>query len=91
MKSIIFTLIVVLSQVVYGQGDVAQHLQDVSVTIKADRSEGSGVLITRDIKPKQDSKETVKVNFVITCAHVVDGLRSTRTVIEDGKSKTLVE
>ena len=90
MKSFIFTLIVVLSQVVYGQ-DVAQHLQDVSVTIKSASSEGSGVLITRNIKPKQDSKETVKVNFVITCAHVVDDLRSTRTIIEDGKPKTLVE
>lgn len=55
MKSLIFTLIVVLSQVVYGQ-DVAQHLQDVSVTIKSASSEGSGVLITRSIKPKQDSK-----------------------------------
>ncbi len=71
--------------------DVAQHLQDVSVTIKSGSSEGSGVLITRDILPKTDSTEKVKVNFVVTCAHVVDNLRSTRTIVEDGKSKTIVE
>ena len=71
--------------------DVAQHLQDVSVTIKSNGSEGSGVLITREMLPKKDSKEKVKVNFVVTCAHVVDNLRSTRTIVEGGKSKTIVE
>lgn len=92
MKALIFSLVLLVAQsAVWAVDDVAQHLQDVSVTIKAGRSEGSGVLITRDIKPKKDSEETVKVNLVVTCAHVVDGLRSTRTVIEDGKSKTLVE
>lgn len=91
MKGLIFSLVILFSHAASAVEDVAQHLQDISVTIKAGGSEGSGVLITRDIKPKKDSEETVKVNFVVTCAHVVDGLRSIRTVIEDGKPKTLVE
>lgn len=91
MKGLIFSLVILFSHTASAVEDVAQHLQDISVTIKAGGSEGSGVLITRNIKPKKDSKETVKVNFVVTCAHVVDGLRSIRTIIEDGKPKTLVE
>jgi hypothetical protein len=91
MKALIFTLALLVTQTAYAIQDVAQHLQDVSVTIRAGRSEGSGVLVTRKIKPKADSKQKVDVNFVVTCAHVVDGLRSTRTVVEDGKTKTIVE
>jgi len=67
---------------------VSKHLQDISVTIRSQnyhsKSEGSGVLITRKI-----GKDTV--TFVWTCAHVVDNLRSVRTVIEDGNPKKLVE
>jgi len=51
---------------------VAEHLQEISVTIKAGGSEGSGVIVTRLVK--RDGKD-VKVNFVVTAAHVVDGLR----------------
>ena len=68
--------------------EVANYLQDISVTIRSEtdyqKSEGSGVLITRDI-----GKE--KITFVWTCAHVVDNLRDVRTVIEDGVTKKLVE
>ena len=68
--------------------EVAEYLQDISVTIRAEggysKSEGSGVLITRKI-----GKE--KVTFVWTCAHAVDNLRSVRTVIEGGQSKKIVE
>ena len=76
--------------VAYAQG-VAQHLQDISVTIKSGFTEGSGVLITRKLVAKEGDKETINVNFVVTCAHVVDNLRSTRQIIENGRPKTIVE
>ena len=67
---------------------IAQHLQNISVTIKAEgeysKSEGSGVLITRDIDGK-------KVTFVWTCGHVVDNLRNVREIIDDGRPRKLVE
>jgi S1-C subfamily serine protease len=62
------------------------------VTIKAGNSEGSGVIISREVPIAKDSKDKIRVNFVWTCAHVVDGLRSTRTVIDgQGKNKTVIE
>lgn len=68
--------------------EVAEHLQDISVTIKSDgrdsKAEGSGVLITRNINGE-------KVAFVWTCAHVVDNLREVRTVIKDGSPRKIVE
>ena len=69
--------------------DLAQQLQDVSVTIKAGRSEGSGVLITRNVKTEGDKVE--KINFVWTAGHVIDSLRSVRTVIVNGQQKRIVE
>jgi S1-C subfamily serine protease len=67
----------------------AQHLQDISVTIKAEsgysKSEGSGVLISRQI-------EGEGVTFVWTAAHVVDNLRNVRTVVdESGSSVKIIE
>lgn len=59
---------------------VAQSLQDISVTIRAEGSEGSGVVKTREIDGKQ-------VNFVWTAEHVIDSLRTVREVI-DPKSGT---
>lgn len=56
-------------------GDVPSYLQDISVTIKAGTSEGSGVVKTRDVEGKS-------VNFVWTAAHVVDGLRQTEEVVD---------
>lgn len=69
--------------------DVAQFLQDISVTIKSEsrssKSEGSGVLISRKIG-------TEEVAFVWTCAHVVDNLRNIRSVVnEKGGSIKIVE
>lgn len=71
---------------------IAQHLQDISVTIVAKNSmfgggEGSGVIKTRKVQ----SGETV--NFVWTAAHVVSNLRKTKSVIDgrSGTSKTVVE
>lgn len=67
---------------------VSEHLQDISVTIRAEddyqKSEGSGVLITRDI-------EGEKVTFVWTAGHVIDHLRGVRNVIIEGSTKKLVE
>jgi len=72
--------------------DLATYLQDVSVTIKSGAGQGSGVLITRELKPKPDSDATEKVNFVWTAAHVIDDLRSTRTVIgSDGQERKVIE
>lgn len=54
---------------------VAQHLQDVTVTIKTDYAEGSGTIFTRDVDGQA-------VNFVWTAAHVVDDLRKVKEVID---------
>lgn len=91
-SGVIIVLAVAMSSFAYAS-DIAQHLQDVSVTIKSasdySASEGSGVLITRELKVKG---KDVKVNFVWTAAHVIDNLRSTRQVIgKDGQKKTVVE
>jgi hypothetical protein len=67
----------------------AEHLQNVSVTIRSEgewsAGEGSGVIFTR-----KDSKGNL-VNFVWTAAHVIDNLRSERKVLVDGVTKTIVE
>ena len=67
----------------------ADHLQNVSVTIRSEgnfsNGEGSGVIFTR-----QDS-EGNSVNFVWTAAHVIDNLRKERKTLINGTSKTIVE
>jgi len=67
----------------------AEHLQNVSVTIRSEgqfsAGEGSGVIFTR-----KDSKGNL-VNFVWTAGHVIDNLRKTRTTLVEGKPKTIVE
>ena len=69
--------------------NIADHLQNVSVTIRSESDyaagEGSGVIFAR-----QD-RDGNWVNFVWTAAHVIDNLRTERRVIVDGSSKTLVE
>ena len=66
----------------------ADHLQDVSVTIRSEAGwsagEGSGVIFSR----KDKSGNTV--NFVWTAAHVVDNLRQERRVIVNGAPRTVV-
>lgn len=70
------------------QLEVAEHLQDISVTISSvdrySRSEGSGVLIVREV-------EGENVTFVLTCAHVVDNLRNVRNIIRGGQTVQVVE
>ena len=67
----------------------ADHLQNVSVTIRSEgkfsNGEGSGVIFSR-----KDKKGNL-VNLVWTAGHVIDNLRSTREVVVAGKPKTLVE
>ena len=67
----------------------ADHLQNVSVTIRSEGDfsvgEGSGVIYTR-----KDAKGN-QVNFVWTAAHVIDNLRKTRKTVVRGTPKTLVE
>ena len=94
MRSVTLTFIsILLANISFGitpkeRREVADHLQDISVTIRSEdgyqKSEGSGVLITRQIGDE-------KVTFVWTCGHVVDNLRNVRTVIVDGNPKKLVE
>ena len=71
------------------KNSTAEHLQNVSVTIRSEGSfstgEGSGVIFTR-----KDAKGN-QVNFVWTAAHVIDNLRSERKVLVNGSPKTLVE
>ena len=93
MKFLRLPLIVALS-LSYGavsaekKQSTAEHLQNVSVTIRAEAQwsagEGSGVIFTR-----KDSKGNL-VNFVWTAAHVVDNLRLTKRVLVDGTYKTIV-
>jgi len=72
--------------------DLPKHLQEISVTVNTGQGEGSGVIITRELKLKSDSTETRKVNFIWTAGHVVDSLRSVRTVIDSkGVEKKTVE
>lgn len=58
------------------------YLQEISVTIRTDRAEGSGTLVVRG----QDS-------YVFTAGHVVDDLREVREVIDPvkGSKKIVIE
>ena len=91
MKTIAIALTFLLLQVssFSQQKNIADHLQNVSVTIRSEgtfsNGEGSGVIFTR-----KDSKGNT-VNFVWTAAHVIDNLRSTREILVGGSKKTLVE
>jgi hypothetical protein len=67
---------------------IAEHLQNVSVTIRAESGytagEGSGVIFTRK------NKDGNSVNLVWTAAHVVDNLRLTKRILVNGTYKTIV-
>jgi len=84
MNRTVLLLTLLLATPLLADNKVAQHLQDISVTIRAGGSEGSGVIKTREF-------EGSSVNFVWTAAHVVDGLRSVKTVIApDGTERKQV-
>ena len=69
--------------------ELYQKLQDISVTVKSGFSEGSGVIITRDVRVGPNKTE--KINFVWTAGHVIDNLRSVRTTIQEGRQIQIVE
>ena len=87
--AIAFTFLLLHASLFSQEKSIADHLQNVSVTIRSEGSfsngEGSGVIFTR-----KDSKGNT-VNFVWTAAHVIDNLRSTREVLVGGAKKILVE
>ena len=85
----VFTFFALCHSAFAADKELYQHLQDVSVTVKSFAGEGSGVIVTKEVETRSGKKE--KVNFVWTAAHVVDGLRSARVVINDGKPTTVVE
>jgi hypothetical protein len=85
----VFTIIGGSSYAAEKKQSTADHLQNVSVTIRAEGAfsagEGSGVIFSR-----KDSEGRL-VNFVWTAAHVVDNLRTERKILVDGSPKTVVE
>jgi len=89
MKYIYIFLILLLSPLVFAE-DLAQHLQDVSVTIKSNRGSGSGIIVTREVQASDGNNTKQKVNFILTAGHVIESLRSVRTIIVDGKETKVV-
>jgi hypothetical protein len=97
MKKLLLTVVTVVFWTMAGYGaeksdeEIAQHLQDISVTIvsksKGEHGEGSGVVKTLF------NEKGEKVNYVWTAAHVISNLRHERQVIDgkSGGSKTIVE
>lgn len=65
--------------------NISAYLQDISVTIKTERGSGSGVIFSREIRSDDGKKN---VNFVWTAAHVLEGIRSVRSIL-DIEGKTL--
>ena len=89
MRFIVILLSLVLTTKVYSTDQkVVDLLQSVSVTVTSGTNSGSGVVITRKIKCGNKDED---VNFIFTAGHVVDNLRSVRTIIEDGKEKKIIE
>jgi len=73
-----------------GDDKLYDKLQEVSVTVNTGSSEGSGVIVTRELTTSPGNKETV--NFVWTAGHVIDNLRSVRTIISaDGGTRKIIE
>lgn len=94
MKKILGILAILATAITINAAEVvktvAQHLQEISVTIAVSTpmgtAQGSGVLFTR-----KDANSN-NVNFVWTAGHVIAHARTTRDVVDSsGRSKTLVE
>jgi len=84
----VFAVALLATSLAWGQQDlkIVNHLQDISVTIKAGNAQGSGTLVTR-------KRADELITFVWTAAHVVDGLRTTREYVDPGTGtkKTAIE
>tara|TARA_Y100001963_G_scaffold116857_1_gene162471 strand:+ start:761 stop:1765 length:1005 start_codon:yes stop_codon:yes gene_type:complete len=99
MKKYIPTFVAVLMTLASYQfaeaEEISKHLQNISVTVKAPgnfgTSQGSGVIITRELRASKEDNTKSSVNFVWTAAHVVDNLRSVRTITKNGQTKKVVE
>lgn len=85
MKRLAFFLCVVLAgSAVYSDESVGSRLQQVSVNVKADRSQGSGLVILANINGKSTT-------WILTANHVIEGLRQVQTVIDsDGSERKQV-
>jgi S1-C subfamily serine protease len=90
LTSLLVALVFTIPFPLYGEEPpVSTFLQEISVTIKTDRGEGSGVIFTREIESKNGKQN---VNFVWTAAHVLENIRNVRSVLDaEGKSKKIVE
>jgi hypothetical protein len=87
MRAFLFSLLVLATAAVQAQdAELIDQLQAISVTVRADSSQGSGTLVTRK---RGDETAT----FVWTAAHVVDGLRKTRSIVDPntGSGKVAIE
>ena len=80
--------VLIISQTVIG-AELYDKFQKVSVTVKSGLGEGSGTIITREVRVAPN--KVVKLNFVWTAAHVIDNLRSVRQVVDNGKVTHKVE
>ena len=93
MKTLLATIlgltIVTSSFAAEKKQSTAEHLQNVSVTIRSEgqfsNGEGSGVIFSRK------DKDGNLVNLVWTAGHVIDNLRKTRKTVVNGTPKTIVE
>jgi hypothetical protein len=76
---LVVVMLLVAANSVTGQdlSKVAPKIQATAVTICVGKSCGSGVLITRELVGPDGKLR--KYNFVLTCGHVVSGLKKTRT------------
>lgn len=86
MKKLLLPILAAVAIHASAAEPIPNLLQDISVTVKSGSGSGSGVIFTRTNKTGE------VINFVWTAAHVVDNLRSERSVIApDGSKKTVVE
>jgi hypothetical protein len=84
-----FLMVFAFATQAFAGEELYKKLQEISVTVKSGLSEGSGVIITREVKTEGNKIE--KINFVWTAGHVIDNLRSVRSVIVDGQPRKIVE
>jgi S1-C subfamily serine protease len=85
IKGFVIGLVLLMGTAAFGQlpadkSKIVDYLQDVSVTIKADRSQGSGVVINKG-----------ENTLVLTAGHVVEGVRKVKKKLVDGIEKSYVE
>lgn len=94
MKKVVLSLVILFAICIplYAQNNISDTLQNISVTVKAGNSSGSGVIVTRDLKENENSDKK-PVNFIITAGHVVDSLKKTNKIVDSssGQERILVE